>query len=444
MSTAFEQAREVADAVLYAGYLRHPQLVPTGQYRPQWQFGVLVPPGFAREDEGESSEARTECVLESSDAAGLHVRVRFLHVQQKQVQNVDREPVEAIVVDGQEVRTWEESVEQERSFSLSLGVLLRESRYFPIDVDGAEIAEDIRDSLGRVRGGIVRRRRPLHAGLWVEAERIAGVRGAMRVRAIVRNQTAVPSSNPGDVQVSRHALVAAHLLLGAESGVFVSQVEPPGWARRTVEQCRNVRCWPVLLGGTERSSVVLSAPVILNDNPTVGPKTGPPAPEVTELADFPAVAGEVRLTEEEPRELPYPAGEFLDDLGWARADVLEPPSGVVPSPPASIPARRQPEEQLKIPWWDPESEAAGRVLITGVAVTRGSKVRLIPEQREDPDSDIYLRGSLATVRDVHVDEQRLAVTLDGDATPEHSGEESYRFFGMDEVEPVRPDQETVS
>ena len=43
----FEQARVVADAVLYEGYLLYPYRASAAKNRMRWQFGVLVPPAYA-------------------------------------------------------------------------------------------------------------------------------------------------------------------------------------------------------------------------------------------------------------------------------------------------------------------------------------------------------------------------------------------------------------
>ena len=48
-----QQARTVADAVLYEGYLLYPYRASSDKNRARWQFGVLGPPGAA--DRGSAS-----------------------------------------------------------------------------------------------------------------------------------------------------------------------------------------------------------------------------------------------------------------------------------------------------------------------------------------------------------------------------------------------------
>ena len=93
--TGFEHARAVADAVLYEGYLLYPYRRSSGKNRVRWQFGVLVPPAWAREhgldDTGVAGSAeaawqRTECLIEARPDTVVHFRVRFLQLQRKGVE----------------------------------------------------------------------------------------------------------------------------------------------------------------------------------------------------------------------------------------------------------------------------------------------------------------------------------------------------------------------
>ena len=68
-------------------------------------------------------------------------------------------------------------------------------------------------------------------------------------------------------------LLSTHLLLGVDRGSFLSLIEPPPWALRAVDLCRNVRAFPVLAGPEGTSDTVLSAPVILHDHPRVADET---------------------------------------------------------------------------------------------------------------------------------------------------------------------------
>jgi hypothetical protein len=79
------QAREVADAILYEGYLLYPYRQSSRKNQARFQFGVLMPPAYAAVDDCEPSASQTECLAEARDDATVQVLVRFLHVQQRTV-----------------------------------------------------------------------------------------------------------------------------------------------------------------------------------------------------------------------------------------------------------------------------------------------------------------------------------------------------------------------
>src|SRR5450432_2087471 len=85
--TAIEAAREVADAVLFEGYVLYPYRANDAKNTVRWQFGVLAPPAFVDVDASERSWLQSECVLEGHDVA-LTVAVRFLQVQRRVVERV--------------------------------------------------------------------------------------------------------------------------------------------------------------------------------------------------------------------------------------------------------------------------------------------------------------------------------------------------------------------
>jgi hypothetical protein len=52
------EVRRVADAVLYEGYILYPYRASAQKNRSRWQFGVLMPPGYAATDPSESTTMR--------------------------------------------------------------------------------------------------------------------------------------------------------------------------------------------------------------------------------------------------------------------------------------------------------------------------------------------------------------------------------------------------
>src|SRR4051794_18664582 len=101
VSASMDLARQIADAVLYEGYLLYPYRASAAKNRVRWQFGVLVPPGFTVT--AEPSASVTECLLEASPEAELRVRLRFLHLRTRTVERAAErggfQPVDKLTVD---------------------------------------------------------------------------------------------------------------------------------------------------------------------------------------------------------------------------------------------------------------------------------------------------------------------------------------------------------
>ncbi len=81
-----DHARRVADAILYEGYLLYPYHQAAQKNQVRFQFGVLMPRGYAAIDPNEGSSSQTECLLECQDNAEVSVLARFLHLQRRLVQ----------------------------------------------------------------------------------------------------------------------------------------------------------------------------------------------------------------------------------------------------------------------------------------------------------------------------------------------------------------------
>jgi hypothetical protein len=96
-----------------------------------------------------------------------------------------------------------------------------------------------------------------------------------------------------------------------------------------------------------------------------------------------------------------------------------------------------------VPWWDPGADRTvspetDGVVVAGVTVAKGSRVRLRPGQRADAQ-DMFLAGRLATVEAVFLDvdgNRHLAVTLDEDPAADlQRWHGRFLYFSPDEVEP---------
>jgi hypothetical protein len=438
MSAPMETARKVADAVLYEGYLLYPYRASAAKNRLRWQFGVLVPPGFTATAEPSSSV--TECLLEGSANALLRLRLRFLHVRRRLVERVENGgflPVHELECGARIHLTFDEATEREAEVVLPMPHLLGAERTVVVRVPGDRSEEPILAASGDAIGRVVMEHRPVRAVLRVRAERLPGPYGLLKLR--VRLENATEPAWPGAMreEALRDSLVSAHLVIGVTAGAFLSLLDPPEWARRATEGCRNENTWPVLVGGAGRRDVMLSSPIILYDHPEIAPESPGELFDSTEMDEMLHLRT-LTLTEEEKREARATdprAAEIIQRAGDLPPELVERLHGAI----------RHMGKHARTPWWDPEAEVeespdAGSVTVGGVRIARGTRVRLIPGKRRADAHDMFLTGRTAQVEAVLLDldgGRYLAVTLDDDLGADlHRSHGRFLYFAPDEVEPV--------
>ncbi|MGW3960973.1 hypothetical protein ACWED2_14235 [Amycolatopsis sp. NPDC005003] len=377
--SALDQARAVGDAVLYEGYLLYPYRASAPKNRVRWQWGVLVPPSYASAEIGEHSSARVECLVEPLERTVLHVKLRFLQTRTQ--------------------RTWDEAVEHEIDFELPLAELPVET---PFQVPGDE-----------------ERTHELSGVLTARIDPLDGPFGGARLRLDLHNTTSWRSDYVRE-HALRHSLLAAHLVLSVDTGHFLSMLDPPEWAKPAVEACRQERLWPVLIGDTSRSTVVLASPIILYDDPSIAPESPGDLFDGTEIDEI-LTLRTMTLTDEEKRAARATdprAAAIVDRVDAMPPELLERLHGAIRSVRPVEPS----------------------VVVGGVRVAAGSRVRLRPNLRGTDAQDMFLVGKTATVRVVLSDVDgfaHLAVTLDDDPAADlQHAHGRYRYFSPDEIEPL--------
>jgi hypothetical protein len=433
-----DAVRQIADAVLYEGYLLYPYRASAVKNRSRWQFGVVMPAGYARTDPSEQAFTQAECVLVGDETATVTVALRFLQVQRRTVRRWtgDRfEPTETLEVDGTPLTAWEEAVEREIVFAVP--TLPYEHRF---RVDAATRTEPVRDHRGELIGRVVRRRRALSGLVTVTAQPVSGPSQARRLRVRVENHTPLPHvGRRADALPA--ALVASHTVIGTSGGAFVSMVDPPEWAAEAVAGCVNTGTWPVLAGRPGERDLMLCAPIILYDHPLIAPESTGDLFDSTEIDELltlrtrtlsDAEKNEARATD--PRAAAVidrseaMDAEQLRRLHGAIRDLRPVPAAAArPAEPAALPTPGGPRP--------PET-----VLVAGREVRDGSRVRLRPGARRADAQDMFLAGRVAVVeavlRDVD-DNLYLAVTLVDDPGADlHRRHGRFRYFAPDEVEPL--------
>jgi hypothetical protein len=433
----FGDARAVADAVLYEGYLLYPYRRSAPKNRFRWQFGVLAPRPYIEAtgpvDTGVAGAAdawqqQTEVLLEAGDDAELFVRLRFLQVQRRTVERRRRagwSAVDELEVDGERYLGFDEALPREFDVHVPLRGLHDRPSCTPLTAPAGVAQEALRDRAGRDVGRIVRESRPVEAALRLELHPADAPFRLHQLRVVVENAARAGGelSRPEALRVS---LVAAHTLLGVRGGRFLSLLDPPLWAAPAVRACRNVHTFPVLAGRPGSTDVVLSSPIILYDHPQIAPESPGPlfdSGEIDELLSLRTLTltdeekGEVRATDPQAAAL-LDRVDSLPDEVWARLH------GAIRSLRPTAP--------------DPDG-----VVVGGARVTAGSRVRLRPRRRGADAQDMFLAGRTATVdRVLHdVDGSRfLAVTVDDDPGGDLLGWYGRHYhFTPDEIEALPED-----
>jgi hypothetical protein len=461
---SLELARTVADAVLYEGYLLYPYRATSRKNQARWQFGVLGPPGATEQGVGEERSMSLQCLLERVNqntwaATTVTIYLRFLQLQRRIVEAPDMaEPsgfvaVDQLVVDDDLVFSWDEAIEQEHSwppFSLSE---LAEGVVRRIDVPGGDQIDPPVAADGSVAGRIVRRRWSLSAELRAA---ITEVDDYLRLEIKVENTAVVQPGSPDDA--IRSSLIGAHLLIESSNAGFVSLLEPPPTAAAAAADCHQHRCWPVLAGPPGTTDVMLGSPIILYDHPEVAPESAGALFDSTEIDEILTLRVMTMTDEEkaEARATDPRAREIIDRCDQMTPEALHQLHGILrqpraePADPMPLPDAAthsilwsDPGEQ-PTPWWDPAADESVRpeldsVLIDGVPVSKGSRVRIHPSRRADAQ-DVFFAGQDARVTAVMSDvdgQVHVAVVLvDDPAADLHDWYGRYLYFAPEELEPL--------
>ncbi|QKZ17770.1 hypothetical protein [Streptomyces chartreusis] len=448
-------ARQVADAVLFEGYVLYPYRASAAKNRLRWQFGVLVPPAWGAECE-EHDFQHTECLMEPRAEASLAVEVRFLHARRRTVQRSlpdgGFETVPELHLDDRVLVPWDEGAEERVELVAPVAQLTGDGIEFPFRKPAVEDTEPVLDATGRTVGRLVRRSAEVTGVVRLSASELDGPYRVLRLTAVVENTTpwTPPEGRAADRDAALpHSLVATHLLMALSNGSFLSMTDPPEWAKGAVAACRNLHTWPVLAGEPGRADLVLSSPIILEDHPAIAPESLGALYDATEIDEILALRT-AALTDAEKREArgtDARAAAVIDLADSMPAEVLERLHGAVrglreiTGEPDGFPDEfgvTRPDT----PWWDPASDAGfdpeqDRVMVDGRPVGKGSRVELRPGLRHTDAQDLFLQGRTATVEAVLHDVDgavHLAVTVDGDPGADIRREQGrYLYFQPDEV-----------
>jgi len=303
-------ARRVADAVLYEGYVLFPYRAKSSKNQVRWQFGVIAPKSVAENDPGERWSMQTEVLVDASREPVLDVKLRFLRVQARTVEALVSNQsgadesganqsgadesgaeqyrlVDSLTVDDRIITDWQEAIEEEIDLAeVPLSELVATGRTIRLDFPATNSTEPITDKAGTVVGRLVRETWGLTALATVTAERDDSPFSITKVRVVIENLTDWTDRNAPRDEFVRYCMAAVHTLLAVRGGSFISLADPPEYARYAVDGCVNSGTWPVLIGDDAHRDTILSSPITLSDFPEIAPESEGDFYDATEVDEM--------------------------------------------------------------------------------------------------------------------------------------------------------------
>jgi hypothetical protein len=432
---------QIAATLLYEGYILWPYRRSARKNLRRWTIGGVYPREYSEASRGSDPWLmQTQCLVTGRRPL-LTVRVRFLHVVQRQVYRRDAggglAPVDELDLGGERYTTWDEATEREfRAGPLPLTALDAPLRV-PIAIPAGEEETPLTDAEGGAAGAVRRSWRGVEGGFEAGAEPFGD--GVFRITVRITNTT--PWSGGGHEEAIKQAFVSTHTILTVAEGEFVSLLEPPPELEPAAAACQNIKTWPVLAGAPGERSTMLSSPIIVYDYPQVAPEspvTMFDGGEIDELLLLNVLAltdaekEEMRAADPHSRAILERAESLnAEDFGRLHGAIRDfrviDADAPVGSPLAAL-----------------DGAAPASVRIDGVDVRKGSRVRLHPRGSSDI-FDIVLQDKVAIVEEVeqdYDDRLKLAVTIEDDPGRDLGQARmiGHRFyFGPDEVEPIATD-----
>jgi hypothetical protein len=292
-------AQEIADAVLYEGYILYPYRPSSVKNRQRWTFGGIYPRAYSETQSGSDAwSTQTQCLIAGDESTTLDVRVRFLHLQNRVVGALEHplpnlqgeesewQRVESLRVGDKTFHSWQESVEREViAADLDVSTLVAQPQRIDFSFSASRATKPLCDETGDVIGVIVREQQAIAGAVEIGAE--VAVDGLFKITVQTHNLTLLPDAEQKTRdEVLMQSLVSTHAILGVRGGEFVSLLDPPeGW-HEIAESCRNIGVYPVLIGEENERDMMLASPIILYDYPQIAPESAGDLFDGTEIDEI--------------------------------------------------------------------------------------------------------------------------------------------------------------
>ena len=305
-----EEIKEIANAVLYEGYLLYPYRRSAIKNRQRWTVGLVYPRDFSEVNGNiEPWTMQTECLVAGSTDTSIDIHLRFLHLLLlKTVQSVTPGAFSEAETESKNTKEWsparniasepwEEGIEREIDvLNLSIQSLLNQSRLLEIAFPGESISEESSDDRSATT---MREQKQLSGTMSIDAEAVGP--NLFKIRAYLENNT-TGTHNLTSNAVMAHSFVSTHTILQAHRGTFVSLLDPPEELKDIAQECHNLHTWPVLVGNEGDHETMLSSPIILYDYPQIAPESPGSLFDGTEIDEI-LTLRIMTLTDEEKEEM---------------------------------------------------------------------------------------------------------------------------------------------
>ena len=432
----FDRVKEIANAVLYEGYILYPYRPSSIKNRQRWTFGGVFPQSFSMQSGSDPWTLQTECLVEGDSRSALTVQLRFLHLIARDLARFDAaagdetaeaawRPTPSLEIDGKPFAAWEEAVEREITTpTIAFAALAAEPFHAEFAFPGTREREILRDKKDAVAGAIMRTGHGLQGSVVLSVVEVRPHLYRLTVR--VENTTALAQEEcESRALAQRGAFASTHAILHVEGGAFVSLTDPPEALAGEAKACVNEGCWPVLVGAEGSRDTVLASPIILYDYPQIAPESPGDLFDGTEIDEI-LTLRILTMTDAEKREAAAAdprVRALLERTEALTADDMAKLHGALRSP------RDHPKPTL------------AALISGGRELSVGARVRLKPKAGGDI-MDIVLAGKVAIIEAIERDfEDRVhvAVTIEDDPGrdlglgrfPGHRF-----FFSREELEPM--------
>jgi hypothetical protein len=253
---------QIANAVLYEGYLLYPYRHSAVKNRQRFNFGLVYPRLFSdAQGAGNPWFVETQCLVVGGPLTCLQVEVRFLRL----IERVCEEDAGGLPSAVQEAAECEVAIP---AFPLA-DLLAAPAEHSFSWSEKEETAEGTQRRQMRIQGTVRVKVMESDGEVWRVSVRI---KNTSPYASPVSGHRSEHCSEQGEA-VLLQTLASTHAILRTKEGRFISLIDPPEGLRAAAAACTNTGLWPVLAGDEERQDTLLASPIILYDYPQIAPES---------------------------------------------------------------------------------------------------------------------------------------------------------------------------